>query len=115
MAGEIPVQVMVELLNRRFDTIEAGIDRVDGRIDVLAEQVREANGRTSKNESAISGIHPLVNGLRREMGEVKDDIKGLKQPKDESGENRRIRAWDVGLLSIGIGVTITFLKLIGKL
>lgn len=109
------MEVIIQLLNRRFDALEGGIDRIDGRIDVLAENVREANGRTSKNESAISGIHPLVQGLGREMGEVKDEIRTLKQRKEETGENRRIQAWDVWVVTGTILALLGFLKMIGKL
>lgn len=111
MAGErreIPMEMIVELINRRFDG-------VDVRLDDLTEQVRETNGRVRKGESELAGLHPRVETLRHEMRDAKASIESLKRPKEETGENRRIRAWDVGLVVTGVGVALAFLKLLGKL
>ncbi len=117
MLGEREMQqaVILELLNRRFDAVEAGIDRVDGRIDVLAEQVRVANGRTTKNELAWAGIQPHVDTLRREMRDAKGDISELKKPKNDEGENRTIKAWHIYYGVACIGLTIAVLKFFGRL
>ena len=108
--------VIMTLLNRRFDSVEAGIERVDGRIDVLAEQVRYANGRTGRNETALAGLHPHVDTLRREMRDAKQDIAYLKKPKEEDdGENRTIKAWHVWYGIACIVLTVSVLKFFGKL
>lgn len=108
--------MIMTLLNRRFDSVEAGLERVDARIDVLAEQVREANWRTSKNESAIAGLNPHVETLRREMRDTKQDLAHLKRPnKEEDGENRPIKAWHVWYGLACVALTITVLKFLGRL
>lgn len=95
----MPESVIVELLNRRFDSI-------DVRLDDLTEQVRETNGRLRTAEGHIANFHPRVRTLEREMSEVR---------KSPTGENRRIRVWDVGMVALGISAAMAFLKLIGKL
>jgi hypothetical protein len=111
MAGErreLPMEVIVDLINRRFDA-------VDVRLDGLTEQVRETNGRVRKSENDISGLQPRVQTLGHEMRDAKVNISALQLRKEETGENRRIRAWDVGLVVTGVGVALAFLKLLGKL
>lgn len=95
------MEMIIELLNRRFDA-------VDVRLDDLTDQVRVTNGRVRASEGHIQNLQPRVGGLEREMGSVRKSMV-------ETGENRRIRAWDVGLVVTGVGVALAFLKLIGKL
>lgn len=102
------MEMIVELLNRRFDNI-------DVRLDDLTEQVRQTNGRVRNGEQALASLQPRVTGLDREMRDVKSDVKTLKQIKEEGGENRRIRAWDVWVVTGTIIALLGFLKMIGKL
>jgi predicted nucleic acid-binding Zn-ribbon protein len=111
MAGErreIPMEMIVELLNRRFDA-------VDVRLDDLTDQVRETNGRVRKGEHELAGLHPRVETLRHEMRDAKVGIESLKRVKEETGDNRRIRVWDVALVALGVSVALGLLKLLGKL
>ncbi len=105
---ELPMQVVIDLLNRRFDAM-------DVRLDDIYTEARKTNGRVNELEKAVSGIHPRVNHLGIEMRDAKADIRGLKQTKEENGENRRIRMWDVWVVAGTILALLGFLKMIGKI
>lgn len=105
---DVPVEVIVELLNRRFDAI-------DVRLDDLTDQVRLQNGRVRSNEMALASLSPRMESLRHDMRDVKGDVATLKQRKEETGENRTIKAWHVYYGIACIGITITVLAFLGKL
>jgi len=88
-----------ELLTQRFDG-------TDERLDALTAQVKETNGRVRTEEAATADFRPRIRTLEREMAELR---------KPEAGDRRGIRVWDVSVFVATVGLTITVLKLLGKL
>lgn len=93
-----------ELLTQRFDG-------TDERLDALTAQVRETNGRLRSAETTIADMRPRLVTVEREIG----DVRKSRRAAPESGEHRRIRVWDVGMVALGVSVAIAFFRLIGKL
>ena len=77
-------------------------DALDARVDRLADQVTETNGRLRGAESHIAGCSPIVAALQ-------------ERAKEPTGNDRRVRVWDVVLVSSGVTVGIAVLKWLAAL
>lgn len=101
------LDVAVALLMQRSDASDLRMDEkfeeVSRRLGELTEQVKKTNGRVSALELCYERVTNRIKALWHEIGFI-------KKKKEESGENRAIRAWHVWWTIATIVATASFMK-----